>query len=147
METEKGNNNMKTAPYLVFNGNCNEAIALYEKAFSAKASYCRYKDAPPSEHYPVQAGTEDFIMHAALHMGKEAIYLADTTPDKPVTFGDGVLACIELDSAEDVKAAYEVLKEGGKVFCEAQETFWNKCYAELEDRFGLKWSIMIQEEM
>jgi len=27
-----------------------------------------------------------------------------------------------------------------------EKTFWNKCYAELEDKFGLKWSIMIEEE-
>ena len=30
---------MKTSPYLVFNGNCIEAIALYEKAFKTKANY------------------------------------------------------------------------------------------------------------
>jgi hypothetical protein len=29
---------------------------------------------------------------------------------------------VELDSAEDAKVAFEVLKEGGKVFCEVQET-------------------------
>jgi len=77
----------------------------------------------------------------------ETIYLADTTPGRPTVFGNGSFACVELDSAEAVQAAYEVLKEGGKVFCEAQETFWNKCYAEFEDKFGLKWTIMIEEEI
>ena len=138
---------MKTSPYLVFNGNCIEAIELYEKAFHAKADYCKYKDAPPSEHYPVLPGTEELVMHCVLPIGSESIYLADTIPEMPTTFGNGSFACVELDSADDVKEAYEVLKEGGKVFCEAQETFWSKCYAELEDKFGLKWSIMIEEEM
>ena len=77
----------------------------------------------------------------------ETIYLADTTPCRPTVFGNGSFACVELDSAEAVQAAYEVLKEGGKVFCEARETFWNKCYAEFEDKFGLKWTIMIEEEI
>ena len=137
---------MKASPYFVFNGNCVEAINLYEKAFNTKASYCQYKDTPPNEHYPVHPGTEEFVMHGILPIGKSTIYLADTTPDKPVIFGGGSFACVELDNAQAVKAAFEVLKEGGKVFCEAQETFWNKCYAELEDKFGLKWSIMIEEE-
>jgi len=38
-----------------------------------------------------------------------------------------------------------VLKEGGVAFCEAQKTFWSVCYAELEDKFGLKWTIMVEE--
>jgi len=136
---------MKVSPYLIFNGNCVEAIALYEKAFKTKASYCQYKDAPPSADYPIQPGTEELVMHGILPMGNDTIYLADTTPDQPAAFGNGAFACVELYHAEDVKYACEVLKEGGKVFCEAQETFWNKCYAELEDKFGLKWSIMIVE--
>ena len=85
-------------------------------------------------------------MHSILPIGNETIYLCDTIPNMPTTFGNGSFACVELGDAESVKAAFEVLKEGGKVFCEAQETFWNKCYAELEDKFGLKWTIMIEED-
>ena len=136
---------MKVSPYLIFNGNCVEAIALYEKAFNTKASYCQYKDTPPSEEYPVRPGTEELVMHGTLPVGTGTIYLADTTPDQPVTFSHCVVICVELDTAEDVRAAFDVLKEGGKVLCAVQETFWSKCYAELEDRFGLKWGIMVEE--
>ena len=136
---------MKVSPYLVFNGNCIDAIELYEKAFNTKADYCKYKDTPPSEDYPIQPGTEELVMHGTLPIGSETIYLCDTTPDMPAAFGNGSFACVELDSADAVKSAFEVLKDGGRVFCAAQETFWSKCYAELEDRFGLKWSIMIEE--
>ena len=138
---------MKVSPYLIFNGNCIEAIKLYEKAFNSKANYCQYKDAPPSEGFPILPGAEDFVMHCVLPIGNETIYLCDTTPDQPSAFGNGSFACVELDSADDVKAAFDVLKDGGKVFCEAQETFWSKCYAELEDKFGLKWTIMLEEKM
>ena len=138
---------MKASPYLIFNGNCIEAIKLYEKAFNTKANYCQYKDTPPSKEYPIQPGTEEFIMHGILPIGSETIYLCDTTLDKSSTFGNGSFACVELDNADAVKSAFDVLKEGGKVFCGAQEIFWNKCYAELEDKFGLKWTIMIEEEI
>ena len=138
---------MKASPYLIFNGNCLEAIKLYEKAFNTKANYCQYKDAPPSEQYPIRPETEELVMHAVLLIGSETLYLADTTPNQPAVFGNGSFPCVELDSAEAVKSAFDILKEGGKVFCEAQETFWNKCYAEFEDKFGLKWTIMIEEKM
>ena len=138
---------MKASPYLIFNGNCMEAIKLYEKAFNTKANYCLYKDTPPSEDYQVQPGTEELIMHGIIPIGNESIYLCDTTPDRPSAFGSGSFACIELNNADEVKSAFSVLKEDGKVFCECQETFWNKCYAELEDKFGLKWTIMVEEEM
>ena len=136
---------MKVSPYLIFNGNCIEAISLYEKAFNAAADYCRYKDAPPSDDFPVSPETGELVMHCTLPIGSGTIYLCDTVPDQPTAFGNGAFACVELDNAEEVKSAFAVLKEGGKVFCKAQETFWNKCYAELEDKFGLKWSIMIEE--
>ena len=136
---------MKTSPYLIFNGNCVEAIKLYKKAFKTKANFCQYKDTPPSDDYPVQPGTEEFVMHGILLIGNETIYIADTTSDHPVAYGNGSFACVELNNADDVKFAFDVIKEGGKVFCEAQETFWNKCYAELEDKFGLKWTLMIEE--
>jgi len=138
---------MKTSPYIVFNGNCMEAIRLYEKAFKTKANISLYKDAPPSMEHPILPGTEEFVMHCVLPIGDESIYLADTPPTHPASIGNGSFPCVELDNAKDVLCAFEVLKEGGKVICEAQETFWNKCYAELEDKFGLKWSIMIEEEM
>ena len=123
---------MKASPYLIFNGNCMEAIRLYEKAFNTKAvGVCRYKDTPPMEGMqPMPAEIAELVMHSVLPIGNESIYLCDTTPDKRATFGNGSFACVELGSAEEVVAAYEVLKEGGKVFCEAQETFWNKWYIE-----------------
>jgi PhnB protein len=132
---------MKASPYLIFNGNCVEAVELYEKAFKTKANLYYYKDAPEGEA-PAELG--GLVMHGVLPVGKSTIYLCDTTPDKKTAFGDGAFACVELDSVEEAKAVYEVLKEGGKVFCETQETFWNKCYAELEDKFGMKWNMMVE---
>ena len=138
---------MKASAYLVFNGNCMDAIKLYEKAFNTKATYCQYKDSPPSGEYFITPETEELVMHGVLSIGSETIYLADTIPTQPTTFGNGSFVCVELDSVDEVKAAYEILKEDGKVFCAAQETFWSKCYAEFEDKFGLKWAIMLEEAM
>jgi uncharacterized glyoxalase superfamily protein PhnB len=59
---------------LAFNGNCTEAIALYEKAFEIKAEgTLRYKEAMPEDGFQYPEGTEDFIMHTRLILDDDAI--------------------------------------------------------------------------
>lgn len=138
---------MKIKPYLMFNGNCAEAIDLYERAFGFKARVMRYSDAPPSEGYQPAPGTENFVMHACLTDRNDyTVFLADMPPDNPSTFGNGMSVSMELDSEDAVKSAFDILKEGGKVTMELQQTFWSKCYGSLEDRFGVNWMLSIAEE-
>lgn len=138
---------MKIKPYLNFNGNCAEAIELYEKAFGFKAHVMKYSDAPPSEGYQLAPGTENFVMHACLtNRNDYTVYLSDVTPDMPTTFGNGMSVMMELDSEDAVKAAFDVLKEGGKVTMELQQTFWSKCFGSVEDKFGVNWMLSIAEE-
>ena len=134
---------MKISPYLMFSGNCTEAIKFYEGAFGVKAEFCHYKDAPPAEGYQPPPGTEDFIMHGTLSICNDTIYLADTTPDHQTSFGNGVSICVEFDDADGVRAAFEGLKEGAKVLMEPQECFWSKCFCQLEAKFGVSWTIQV----
>ncbi len=52
----------------------------------------------------------------------------------------------QLDSMEKVKSAFEILKEGGKVTMELQETFWSKYFGSVEDKFGVNWLLSIVED-
>lgn len=138
---------MKITPYLNFNGNCAEAIALYEKALDVKAQVMRYKDAPPSEEYPAIAGTEDFVMHACLTNREDyTVFLSDMPPDMPTSFGNGMSISIELDSVDKVDFAFNTLKEGGKVTMALGQTFWSKYFGSLEDKFGVNWLLSVTEE-
>lgn len=134
---------MTVSPYLTFNGNCAEAIALYENAFGVKAKIMRYKDAPPSEGYQPPVGTEDYVMHAQFNIGNDAIMFCDTTPEMKTGFGSGMAIHVGLSDIESVKKAFDILKEGGKVGMELQETFWNKRFGSLEDKFGVNWMISL----
>lgn len=137
---------MKITPYLNFNGNCADAIKLYEKAFGVNAHVLRYKDAPPSEGYQAPEGTENFVMHACLTNRKDyTVFLADVPPNMPTNFGNGMSISIELDNADKVKFAFDTLKEGGKVTMELQETFWSKYFGSLEDKFGVNWLLSVAE--
>jgi len=134
---------MKVSPYLTFNGNCAEAIVLYEKAFGVKAESCQYKDAPPSEGYNPPSGTENFIMHAQFCVGEGIIMMCDTTPDMKHSFSNGMAILVQFDDEESAKKAFDILKEGGSVGMELQQTFWDKCFGSLEDKFGVGWMISL----
>jgi len=120
---------MKISPYLFFNGNCADAIALYEKAFRVKA------ECMPNEE------AENLIAHAQLEVGGDSIMLCDT--EQPVRFGDNMMVTIQFGESEAtaVKVAFDTLKEGGQVIMELEETEWSKCFGLLTDRFGVKWNM------
>ena len=134
---------MKISPYISFNGNCQDAVNFYEKAFNAKAEINRYKETPKENGYKVQEGTEDLIMHAQLEIGGAMIMLADMPPEYPVKNGSNIAVMAEFDNADAAKSAFDVLKEGGEVSMELQETFWSKCFGSLTDKFGIIWNISI----
>ena len=56
----------------------------------------------------------------------------------------GTNICLQLtyETADEVKAMYNALKEGGTVICAEQPTFYSPMYSELIDKFGIRWTIM-----
>ncbi|MCL2721799.1 MAG: VOC family protein [Treponema sp.] len=134
---------MKISPYISFNGNCEEAVLFYEKAFNVKADITRYKDAPKENDYQVQPGTENLIMHSQFELNGEMIMFADMPPEYQVKTGSNIAIMAEFDNTESAKSAFDALKEGGNVIMELQETFWSKCFGSLIDKFGIYWNISI----
>ena len=75
-------NQMGVRIELSFNGDCAQAIALYERAFGIRAKYIlRYKDAPPEDGSQHPAGTEDHVMH----VGKDAACTTGRPTGRAVT--------------------------------------------------------------
>ena len=134
---------MRICPYISFSGNCDEAVRFYEKAFNVKAEVMRYRDASPENGYETQTGSENLVMHAQFEIGGAVIMLCDTPPEYPVITGGNIAVMAEFDSADEAKKTFDVLKEGGDVSMELQETFWSKCFGSLTDKFGITWNISI----
>ena len=135
---------MKIDPYLHFNGNCAEAISLYEKAFNTKVLHVmKYSDVPPEEGHELSPGTENFIGHATLLVGNSELMLCDMPPDMEQKFGNGTSLHITVDSMDSAKATFDILKEGGEVGMELQKTSWSEYFGMLVDKFGVSWMISI----
>jgi len=134
---------MKISPYISFNGNCEEAVFFYEKAFNVKAHITRYNETPKDDAYQVQPGTENLIMHAQFELNGETIMLADMPPEYPVKAGNNIAIMAEFETIEAAKNAFEALKVDGNVTMDLQETFWSKCFGSLIDKFGIIWNVSI----
>ncbi|MCK6256326.1 VOC family protein [Fictibacillus sp. KIGAM418] len=129
-------------PYLVTNGNGQEAVKFYEKALNAKVlSVQTFGDQPENPEYPVPAEAKDRVMNAHLKVGDHDLMLSDTFPGMPYETGDQVTVAITIDSVETSKEVFDKLKEGGQVIMELQETFWSPSYGQLKDKFGVTWQI------
>jgi len=64
---------------------------------------------------------------------------SDTFPGTPYTVGDNISLAVVGKDVDELKSAFGKLKEGGNVTMELQETFWSKCYGQVQDKFGIQW--------
>ncbi|MFJ7668901.1 VOC family protein [Lysinibacillus sp. NPDC097195] len=138
---------MAVEVYLIFNGNCRDAVAFYEQVFhTEKAEIMTFGDAPRDPNHPLPEGTENLVMHTRLSILGSTVMFSDTFPGSPYTIGNNVTLAVVSDDEAQLRQAYEGLKEGGKVTMELQETFFSKCYGALTDKFGIEWQISYEEK-
>lgn len=133
--------------YLTFNGNCREAVTFYEKVFSVKNTQSMtFGEAKMDSDYQLPEEAKALIMHTRLSILDSNVMFSDTFPGSPFIIGNNVTLAIVLDDEAKLRAAYEGLKEGGKVVMELQETFWSKCYGAVTDKFGIEWQFNFEEQ-
>lgn len=134
---------MEVVPYLYFNGNAEEAITLYQKAFKVEApSVMRFKDQPGAE-VPAEIGEK--ILHAELITPGGTLYFSDSFGENSVKVGDNVQININCDSEEQIRGIYTRLSEGGLVLMPLEDTFWGALFGSFTDRFGITWSLNFQK--
>lgn len=138
---------MAVEVYLIFNGNCREAVSFYENVFNTdKAEIMTFGDSPSDPSYPLPVEAKNLVMHTRLSILGSTVMFSDTFPGSPFTIGNNVTLAVVSDDEAQLRQAFEGLKEGGKVTMELQETFWSKCYGSLTDKYGIEWQISHEEK-
>ena len=130
---------MKCDVYLSFDGNCEEAMNFYQRAFGGEFTVVmRYSEGPPE--YQTE-GTEDKIMHMTLSMADGAELKGSDVFHHPVEKGNAYHVSIGADSEEHGEKMFNALSEGAKITMPYQEVFWGGKFGSLLDRFGIQWMI------
>lgn len=136
---------LRLIPYLVFNGNAQEAIEFYEKAFDTKLVFKQeFGEMPANPEFPLPPGTEKRVGHALLKVGETELMFSDTFPGQPHQAGDQVTICISTNDKDQAKRIYEALQPGAQVNLPLQETHFSPAYANLTDKFGVTFQIFTE---
>jgi PhnB protein len=130
-------------PYLVTNGNGQEAVKFYQHALGAEVTSLQtFGDMPEHPDYPTPQEAKDRVMNAQLTVdNKLVLMLSDTMPGQPYQLGSQVTIAILVSEADEAKEIFEKLQDGGKVTMPLQETFWSPAYGQVTDKFGIEWQV------
>jgi PhnB protein len=119
-------------PILHFEGNCTDAIALYEKAFNTKAEIYDY-------------GEDNRILHAQMIIHEQLVYLNDAKDFIKNAFGVDFATHLALtfDTADKLLACYELLKREDELSAPFTETSYSKLVGNFIDKFNILWGFMV----
>jgi PhnB protein len=134
------------SPYLVYEGNCEEAFNFYNAVFFGESLYIgRYKDVPEDAKKFFPNAVDENVMHAALRIGDGTIIMGNDSPDtnKPsaAAFPRDFYLYINVADPKEAIRIFHELSIGGEIIVPIAETFWSPCYGVLTDKFGIHWKI------
>ena len=121
-------------PQLWFNGNCNEALEFYKKAFRAEQT-----------GNVVHAPDGRYIWHAMLKIGDSYIMLADTMPgswEKGPQRGTTLSLWLYVNNCDDL--FNNAVNSGCEVVFPMDDMFWGDRTGKVKDPFGHCWAIASQ---
>lgn len=133
-------------PNFNFDGKCEEAIHLYEKAFDAKVTtLLRYSDAKWEDfHKNLTDEQKQYIYHCDMLIGSQRIMMADnlTIPFQKST---ALSLTVSMDTKEEVMKAFDVMKNGCEIIYPVHSTTYSSCTVSFIDKFGFRWVIMTEQ--
>lgn len=127
--------------YLMFDGNCREAMTFYKECLGAELYLMPYSEAPG--HHPEEAN--DRIIHASLQKGAAALMASDTPPEMPSQQGNNFSVSLDCESLDEIERLFAAFSKNGKVTMALNDTFWGARFGMLTDQFGINWMFNFQQ--
>lgn len=123
--------------YLIFDGNCREALDFYGASFGVEPhEVSTFGDAGVPN---VDEANKALIMHGRVKVADTEVMFSDNLPGAEFTVGNNVTLAIITSDEAYIRKSFEALSVGAKVDMPLQETPWSKCYGNLVDRYGINW--------
>ena len=110
------------SPYIVFKGNCKEALEFYERVFKSKVKMMQ----PYGEYVPQGINTppenlNEWVLHAEMEICGTNFWFAYDA--QPITKGNMVRLTAIVPTAKEAKRIFEMLSDSGYVTLQPVETF------------------------
>ncbi len=126
-------------PFLLFEGNCAEAMEFYATCFGGELTLTRLADTPMKEGFPVEQHQK--ITYAYLKSDTVELSATDWLhPKRLPQPGNTVALFVSSASHEELRNVFDRLSEGADLeFFAALKEMPFGLYGSLTDRFGVDW--------
>jgi PhnB protein len=137
MHSINGDATITLTPYLLFDGNCQQAMEFYRSCVGGELTLMKVKDSPVKDQMPTVQLNK--TLHARLKSRNLEISASDwlqldTTPIR----GNTVCLCLSGGTLQELKAVFEKLSEEAEDITPLREIFFG-VYGALNDKFGVRW--------
>jgi PhnB protein len=140
----KGEKMTRLTPYLLFDGNCHEAMEFYKSCFGGELTVMKVKDSPVKDHMP--AVQLNKTINALLKSQNLEISASDWLRlDRTPVRGNTVCLYLSGGTFSDLNTLFEKLSAGAEVTDPLKEQFFG-VYGALNDKFGVRWMFQTAKE-
>ena len=135
-------------PYLIFNGDCEEAFLFYQSVFGGEFPYVgKFKDMPPTDGKALNHEDAERIMHISLPINGGSILMGSdsTSQSGDVVFGANISLSINAATRTEADVLFNGLSSEGNVIMPMENTFWGAYFGMFVDKFGIHWMVNFDE--
>lgn len=128
----------KTTPFLMFEGQAEEAINFYTSIFqdSEVIHLSRYKAGEP--------GNEGQVSRAVFSINGQEFLCTDSSVQHAFTFTPSISLYVDCDSEEEITEAFAKLSDGGQLLMPLDKYPFSKKFGWVQDKFGVSWQLNLE---
>ncbi len=123
-------------PYLMFDGNCREAMEFYRTCLGGELSIMTVGQSPMKDDVPPEVHNQ--VLHSMLQKDNMVFMASDKVMPGPYIQGNTVTLCINGGSLEELRPLFTQLSAGGTMGHELKAEFFG-IYGDFVDKFGMNW--------
>ncbi|MEO1918339.1 MAG: VOC family protein [Paracoccaceae bacterium] len=125
--------------YLIFNGNCAEAMTVNVEIFGGEITEIHtFGNSTLASGMPT--AMHKLIMHVSLRIGDRVIMASDD-PSGKYEPPRGAHVQTRFPKFAEAQRIFDPLAEGGEITMPFEKTFWTSGFGMLRDRFGIPWMV------
>lgn len=117
--------------HIYFNGDCKEAIKLYEKALGAKVKTL------------IEDAKQALVVHAEIVIHNELLMVNDFGNNDGISLSGGYQLSLQFDDEAALKKAYAAIQENSITIDPMQPTDFSPCTIRFIDRFDVRWAFWV----
>ncbi|MCT4613662.1 MAG: VOC family protein [Marinifilaceae bacterium] len=138
-------------PYLMFNGNCEEAFSFYKKVLKKECSHLsRFKEQPENPECKILDEDKEKIMHISLDLDENSSIMGCDIPSNshgPSVVGNNFSLSLNISSKEEADRIFKELAQGGEICMPMAETFWGSYFGMVMDKYNINWMISFYKNL